>query len=128
MKVNPKLELSKKTMTEYGYKVVDTIVDHFENQSKKSPVFNATREEMDAEFLENAPEEGKDPFEVLDFVINKVLTETDILSHPKASSFVPGPSNYISAMADTLATGYNIFSGGWVEKNILEWTKQLSFE
>lgn len=113
MKVNPKLELSKKTMTEYGYKVVDTIVDHFENQSKKSPVFNATREEMDAEFLENAPEEGKDPFEVLDFVINKVLTETDILSHPKAYSFVPGPSNYISAMADTLATGYNIFSGGW---------------
>lgn len=113
MKVNPKLELSKKTMTEYGYKVVDAIVDHFENQSKKSPVFNATREEMDAEFLENAPEEGKDPFEVLDFVINKVLTETDILSHPKAYSFVPGPSNYISAMADTLATGYNIFSGGW---------------
>jgi len=27
--------------------------------------------------------------------------------------FVPGPSNYISAMADSLASGFNIFSGGW---------------
>ncbi|MAD98097.1 MAG: decarboxylase [Flavobacteriaceae bacterium] len=113
MEINPKLELSKKAMKDYGYKVVDTIVDHFENLPNKSPVFNATREEMDAEFLENAPEEGKDPQEVLDFVVNKVLTETDLLSHPKAYSFVPGPSNYISVMADTLATGYNIFSGGW---------------
>ena len=113
MNINPKLELSKKAMTEYGYKVVDAIVDHFENLPNKSPVFNATREEMDAEFLENAPEAGKDPQEVLDFVVNKVLTETDLLGHPKAYSFVPGPSNYISVMADALATGYNIFSGGW---------------
>ncbi len=113
METNPKLELSKKAMKAYGYKVVDAIVDHFENLPNKSPVFNASREEMDAVFLENAPEEGKDPQEVLDFVVNKVLTETDFLAHPKAYSFVPGPSNYISVMADALATGYNIFSGGW---------------
>ena len=49
----------------------------------------------------------------LDFVIDKVLKESNIVSHPKSYSFVPGPSNYISAMADTLATGFNIFSGGW---------------
>lgn len=111
--VNPKLELSKEQMTKYGYKIIDAVVTHFSTQNKKSPVFNATREEMDAVFLENAPEEAKNPFEVLDFVVNHVLNETDILSHPKAYSFVPGPSNYISAMADTLATGFNVFSGGW---------------
>lgn len=112
-KSNPKLELSKKEMRDYGYKVVNAIVDHFENQAEKSPVFNATREEMDATFLENAPEKGMNSNKVLDFVVNRVLKETDILSHPKAYSFVPGPSNYISAMADTLATGFNVFSGGW---------------
>jgi aromatic-L-amino-acid decarboxylase len=41
------------------------------------------------------------------------VSKSTIVSHPKAFSFVPGPSNYISAMADTLATGFNIFSGGW---------------
>lgn len=113
MKTNPTLTLSQEEMKDYGYKVVDAIVDHYVNLNSKSPVFNASREQMDAEFLENAPENGTDKDQVLDFVVNKVLKETDILSHPKMYSFVPGPSNYVSAMADTLATGFNIFAGGW---------------
>ncbi len=108
MKTNPELTLSEKEMRDYGYKVVDAIVEHYQTINSKSPVFNATREQMDAQFLENAPEEGSDKNDVLNFVVNKVLKETDILSHPKMYSFVPGPSNYISAMADTLATGFNI--------------------
>ncbi|MHB0756643.1 pyridoxal phosphate-dependent decarboxylase family protein [Polaribacter sp. M15] len=114
MQSNRTLTLSEEEMRAYGYKVVDTIVNHFKNQHKKDPVFNASRQEMDSLFLEQAPEEGKDSAEVLDFVIDNVLEATDILSHPKSYSFVPGPSNYISAMSDTLATGFNIFSGGWV--------------
>ncbi len=114
MKSNPTLTLTKEEMKSYGYKVIDAIVDHFENQDKKSPVFNASREEMDKLFLEQAPEQQEDAMVVLDKVINHVLDKTDILSHPKNYSFVPGPSNYVSVLADTLATGYNIFSGGWV--------------
>jgi len=107
------LTLSKSEMKDYGYKVVDAIVEHFETQHEKKPVSIASREEMDALFLECAPEKGTDATQVLDFVIEKVLKESNIVSHPKSYSFVPGPSNYISAMADTLATGFNIFSGGW---------------
>lgn len=114
MKSNPTLTVPEEEMRAYGYKIIDTIVEHFKNQDKKDPVFNASRKEMDSLFLEQAPEKGKDSAEVLDFVIENVLKATDILSHPKTYSFVPGPSNYISAMADTLATGFNIFSGGWV--------------
>ena len=114
MQSNRTLTLSEEEMRAYGYKVVDTIVNHFKNQHKKDPIFNASRQEMDSLFLEQAPEEGKDAAEVLDFVIDNVLEATDILSHPKSYSFVPGPSNYISAMSDSLATGFNIFSGGWV--------------
>lgn len=68
---------------------------------------------MDSLFLEEAPEAASNPQEVLDFVVEKVMKKSAIPSHPKAFSFVPGPSNYISVMADTLATGFNIFSGGW---------------
>jgi glutamate/tyrosine decarboxylase-like PLP-dependent enzyme len=68
---------------------------------------------MDALFLEEAPEQGEKIDDVLDFVVTTVLKKTAILSHPKQYSFLPGPSNYISIMADTLATGFNIFSGGW---------------
>lgn len=114
MKANPTLSLTKEEMKAYGYKVIDAIVDHFETQNKKSPVYNASREEMDKLFLEQAPEKGEDGTKVLDKVLNEVLDKTDILSHPKNYSFVPGPSNYVSVLADTLATGFNVFSGGWV--------------
>ena len=113
MSSNYTLTLSKEEMKNYGYKVIDIIVEHFETQNSKNPVTLATREEMDSLFLENAPEKGTAPNDVLDFVVEKVLKESNIISHPKSFSFVPGPSNYISALADTLATGFNIFSGGW---------------
>ncbi len=107
------LQLSKEEMRTYGYKIIDTIVAHFDTQNTKKPVAIASREEMDSMFLENAPEHAMNADEVLDFVVDKVLPNSNIVSHPKSYSFVPGPSNYVSVMADTLATGFNIFSGGW---------------
>lgn len=107
------LQLSKEEMRAYGYKVVDAVVEHFDTQDKKLPVAKGSRKEMDHLFLEEAPENATDAQKVLDFVLKEVVTKSTIVSHPKAFSFVPGPSNYISAMADTLATGFNVFSGGW---------------
>jgi aromatic-L-amino-acid/L-tryptophan decarboxylase len=112
-KINAKLQLSKEEMKHYGYAVVDAIVEHFDTQNDKLPVAVGSREEMDLLFSEEAPEHGSDPHEVLDFVLDKVITKSAIVSHPKSFAFVPGPSNYISAMADSLASGFNIFSGGW---------------
>jgi len=107
------LQLSKEAMRSYGYKVVDAVIDHFDTQQKKLPVAYATREEMDDLFKEDIPEKPMDADAVLEFVLKEVMTKSTIVSHPKTYSFVPGPSNYIGAMADTLATGFNIFSGGW---------------
>ncbi|MBM1107595.1 aminotransferase class I/II-fold pyridoxal phosphate-dependent enzyme [Aurantibacter crassamenti] len=107
------LTLSKNAMQEYGYKIVDTIVEHFLTQDEKNPIAIATRQEMDKLFLEEAPEQSSDPLEVLEFVKKNVLAQAGIPSHSKFFSFVPGPSNYISAMSDSLATGFNVFSGGW---------------
>ncbi|RLD27564.1 MAG: decarboxylase [Bacteroidetes bacterium] len=113
-KINAKLEFSKEEMKHYGYAVVDAIVEHFDTQNEKLPVALGSRKEMDNIFLEEAPEYASDPHEVLNFVLDNVITKSAIVSHPRSYSFVPGPSNYISAMADSLASGFNIFSGGWV--------------
>jgi glutamate/tyrosine decarboxylase-like PLP-dependent enzyme len=61
------------------------------------------------------------------------MANSNVMTHPKAYAFVPGPSNYISVMSDTLATGFNIFSAGWVgspaavgiEINTLNWMLKL---
>ena len=107
------LELTKEEMQDYGNAVVSSIVTHFETQNEKLPVATASRKEMDSLFLEDAPEKPTDAREVLDFVLQKVMTQSNVVSHPKSYSFVPGPSNFISAMGDALASGFNIFSGGW---------------
>ncbi len=111
--LNSKLKLSKEEMQQYGYKIIDHIVDHFETQNSKKPVTIASREEMDSLLTEQIPDQPTPANEVLDFVMNQIIPNSTIVSHPKSYSFVPGPSNYISVMADTIATGFNIFSGGW---------------
>ncbi|RDY58852.1 pyridoxal phosphate-dependent decarboxylase family protein [Flagellimonas nanhaiensis] len=112
-KNNATLELSKDEMLAYGHKIVDAIVEHHIKQYEELPVTHGSREEMDSLFLEEAPEKGSEPLEVLDFILDNVMTKSANLTHPKTFAFVPGPSNFVSAMADSLATGYNIFSGGW---------------
>ncbi|MCD2259884.1 pyridoxal phosphate-dependent decarboxylase family protein [Psychroserpens luteolus] len=108
-----KLQLNKEEMKNYGYQVIDSIVDHFDTEHLKKPVAYASREEMDTLFNIEAPEKETNFQDVLDFVVKEVLPNSNIVSHPKSYSFVPGPSNYVSVMADTLATGFNVFSGGW---------------
>ena len=107
------LTLTEDEMRTYGYKVIDHLVNHFQNQEFKNPMALATRKEMEDLFLEDAPSSPTPSNEVLEFVIDHVMTNSSIVSHPKSYSFVPGPNNFISTMADVLATGFNVFSGGW---------------
>ena len=113
-KLKTPFKLSKKEMQDYGYKVVDLLVSHFDNLGTEKLVSLASRKQMDALLQESIPNEATPQDEVLNHVVENVLSHSDLLTHPKFYSFVPSPSNYISVMADTLATGYNIFSGGWV--------------
>ena len=111
--LNTPLSLSKEEMKEYGYKIVDLLASHFDNLSSQKVSCLADRKQMDALLHESIPYGATPPNDVLNHVIDNVLSNTDLPTHPKFFSFVPSPSNYISTMADTIATGYNIFSGGW---------------
>ncbi|MGB1269641.1 MAG: pyridoxal phosphate-dependent decarboxylase family protein [Flavobacteriaceae bacterium] len=109
-----KLELSKAEMKQLGYQAIDAIVDHFDVQNDKKPVTTASRKEMDCLFSETVPEQATDASQILNFVLDEVLPKSNIVTHPKSYSFVPGPSNYVSVIGDILATGFNVFAGGWV--------------
>jgi glutamate/tyrosine decarboxylase-like PLP-dependent enzyme len=108
-----KLTLNKEEMQQYGYKVVDLLVSHFDSLSSKKFGGNADRNEMEEMFQESIPTDPSPPEKVLKSVVDNVLTHADFPTHPKFFSFVPSPSNYISAMADAIASGFNIFSSGW---------------
>ncbi|AUC15081.1 decarboxylase [Tenacibaculum sp. SZ-18] len=108
-------DMSLEDMKSYGYKIVDLIAEHWNSIEQKKPLAEPkTRSDLDQIFLQEAPEEPMHYNKVLDFIVENVIPNSTCTLHPKFYSFVPGPSNFISTMADTLATGFNIFSGGWL--------------
>jgi aromatic-L-amino-acid decarboxylase len=111
---NPTLSMTPQEMKSYGYKIVDLLVDHLDELSDKKPVTSAKSKEVSFFRTDVIEESGTSAEEVLDSVMNNVLSNCDLLPHPKFYSFCPSPSNFISTMADTLATGFNVFSGAWL--------------
>ncbi|MEO0333854.1 MAG: aminotransferase class I/II-fold pyridoxal phosphate-dependent enzyme, partial [Bacteroidota bacterium] len=91
--------------------------------------------EITSLFDENIPEQGEDFNEILTKAKTDIFPNNMYLNHPRFFAWVPGPSNFISVMADTLASGYNVFSGieragaaaNQIERLVIRWlTKSLS--
>lgn len=109
------LRLSREEMRELGYRVVDLIVEHYEALPQKEVTRRADRARLEARLREPCPEEGSDPLTVLERLQRDVLDHIMHLDHPRFFAFVPGPSNFVGAMADALASGFNVFAGTWLE-------------
>jgi len=70
---------------------------------------------------------------VLNQLERDVLSNTMHVNHPRFLAYVPGPGNFVGAMADALISGYNVFAGTWisgsgpaaVELTVLEWLRDL---
>ena len=62
-----------------------------------------------------------------------MLTTIDHLDHPRFFAYIPSSSNFVSVMADTLASGYNIFNSLYplgtgaavVERVSISWLRKL---
>ena len=109
---NPRdqLKLDADEMREMGYRIIDMLVDYTGAQSQ-FPVTRALDHATFDEILtEPLPEAGADWRDVLEQFERQVLTTIDHLDHPRFFAYIPSSSNFVGAMADTLASGYNIFN------------------
>lgn len=127
------LELSPDRMRELGYRVVDLVVEHLERIRDEPAVRRGERPELEALLREPIPEHGTDPGIVLDRVARQILPYRARVDHPRFFAFVPGPGNFVGAMADALASGFNVFAGTWlggsgpamVELVTIDWLRDL---
>jgi aromatic-L-amino-acid/L-tryptophan decarboxylase len=131
--INAVLELSPEDMRTLGYLVIDMLVDHVSTLHDQPAIRTASRQVMEARLRQPLPELGMDPRDVLAQVRRDVFGEICHRDHPRDFGFVPSPSNFVSVMADTLASGLNIFSGAWSESAgaavlelvVIDWFRQL---
>jgi glutamate/tyrosine decarboxylase-like PLP-dependent enzyme len=115
---NPALEtlqLSPEAARALGYRIVDVLVDH-DSALRGKPVtrMNDWKASL-AKLSEPFGEEGLDPALVLESVERDVLSTMMHVTHPRFFAFVPGPGNLVSALAEALAAGYNVFAGTRLE-------------
>src|SRR4030095_5498543 len=62
-----------------------------------------------------------------------VLSSIARVIHPRFFAFIPEPGNFVGAMADALASGFNVFAGTWIggsgaaqiELITIDWLREL---
>jgi glutamate/tyrosine decarboxylase-like PLP-dependent enzyme len=97
-------------MRALGYRVVDLLVEHATTLRDQPVSTQRPRAELDAR-LGSFRDEPADPGAVLSLVGDEVLSALTMVDHPRVYAFVPGPGNFVGAMADALASGFNVFAG-----------------
>lgn len=116
-------------MRKFGYAVVDLLTEHFADIDGERVGAKSDPAKLIPMFDGDPPEDGRNPNEVLAQLRRDVLPNNLHVDHPRFFAFVPGPNNFVSAMADALAAGFNVFNGTWfggsaaaaVELGVVRW-------
>ncbi len=125
------LELTPDEMRSFGYRVIDMLVERHANM-RQSPVgAKAEPRHIRPLLASPPPDHPRDPNQLLDILQRDVFPNTLNVSHPRFFAFVPGPSNFVSAMGDALASGFNVFNGSWMggsaaaalELEVIDWLR-----
>ena len=108
---NSPLDLEPDQMRTLGYRAVDAVIDHLRGVHQL-PVVTWTRagdviKDLQAPF----PDGPSDPAAAIERALAQVLANTMRVTHPRFFAYMPGPGNFISALADFMASGFNVFAG-----------------
>jgi aromatic-L-amino-acid/L-tryptophan decarboxylase len=128
-----RIALSREEMQKFGYAVVDLLAEHFANVRDERVGSKADRSKLIRLFDGDPPETGRDANEILAQLERDVLPHNLHVDHPRFFAFVPGPNNFVSAMADAIAAGFQIFNGTWfggsaaaaVELGVIQWLARV---
>src|SRR5258708_6213071 len=112
--MNPRLEFPPEEMRRMGYRVVDMIVEHLSTLGEQPVGAKGDPKELLASVGGAPPEEGASFDHLLADLRQRVLHNTMHVNHPRFFAYVPGPSNYVGALADAIISGYNVFAGTWI--------------
>jgi aromatic-L-amino-acid decarboxylase len=124
-----RLQLSADEMRRLGYRVVDILVQHFATMRDGPVGAKGTPAELLPLLSAPPSETPTDPHALLTRLEKDVFRNNLHVDHPRFFAFVPGPGNFVSTMADTLASGFNVFNGTWlggsaaaaIELTVIDW-------
>lgn len=127
------LSLPADEMRRLGYRVVDRIVEHYEQLGELPPIRVGDADALRAAIGGPPPEASTEPDAALDALFEQVLPFVQHPGHPRFFARIGSPSNFISVLGDLAASGFNVFTGSWtggsgpatVELVVLDWLRSL---
>lgn len=133
MPLYDQLQLTPDEMRRLGYRVVDQLVEHFETLASKPVMCVSPRTDLEMRLREPIPEQPTEVNSLLDQLQRDVWSNIGNVQHPRFFAFIPSPSNFVSVMADALASGFNPFAGNWLEGSgttqielvAVDWLRQM---
>src|SRR4051794_32886251 len=107
------LMLPPDEMRRLGYTVVDRMVAHATGVRDLPPVRVGDAEELMAALGGPPPDGPGDAAAELDRLLDEVIPFGQRGDHPRLFARIGSPSNYVSALADAVGAGFNVFAGSW---------------
>ncbi|MEJ8568014.1 pyridoxal phosphate-dependent decarboxylase family protein [Elongatibacter sediminis] len=99
------------TMRRLGYRVVDRVVERMLHAEDVRPVDPDKGLDDVAPLRRPMPDAPQNPEQVVEQAIDDIFGNTMNLMHPRFYAYMPAPGNLISALADFMASGFNVFAG-----------------
>ncbi len=127
------LQLSSTETEQLGREVLDMLLAHVRDVRQRPVTTTLPGSQLAERFDLGLPEEPTPIPAVMEQVRNDVFGTIMHQDHPRCFSFIPGPSNFVSVLADALASGFNVICSDWleaagpgqVELVTLDWLRQL---
>lgn len=130
MQQDHQLKLSGEEMRALGYAVIDMLVDYVDDPKALPLIRTPDGRDPGIEIISRGiPKAGVGPQEALKLVREQVLADFKGVSDPRFLAYIPAAGNFVGAMADAIASAYNIFAGTanhnhgptQVEKLCIDW-------
>ena len=107
------LRMPPDLMRELARLVTDILVERSVQSPGERAWDGEFRQELSARLMEEPPEAGRPPREVIERAVRDVLSPALRHDHPRAFGFVPAPT-WPAVLADYLVTGFNINAATWL--------------
>ena len=108
------LRMPPERMRELARQVTDILVERSEQLPGDRAWDGEFQQELTARLVEDPPETGRPPREVIDRAVSDILSPAMRLDHPRAFGFVPSEPTWPGVLADYLVTGFNVNVATWL--------------
>ena len=133
MKQRDALAFSREEMREIGYAVIDSLLDYSETLDQRRVAPQLDQAALEAILREPLPMQPCDWRDVMAQFQRQVVEMTNHVDHPRFFGYIPLANNFISVMADALASGHNIFNAVWlqgpgaaqIERLTVDWLRRI---